>query len=440
MASKRVHILSAVNAAQVSKDGNRYRVKAVCGAVDGIVMNSMLYPGDQLKAGAPTLEGRPAPAGHPKNAAGQYISANSGEAMLEAYMGCVCMGARHEGGRTLTDVVINADLAGGHEAGKRLIKRLDAAINGENAEPIHVSTGLVCDVVEASGESNGKSYSRIATNIRYDHLAILLDEQGAGTPEQGVGMFLNAAGQPEQVEAVTLELNAQDKRHDGLVERLKARIGRLLGNEELSFDAIESGIYQSLPEGAWLREVYARHCIWTDKDGKHWQQDYSVSSSDGSVSLQGQAEEVVRKVEYQPISTNQEKDQVKDKIVAALNAAGIPIEGKDDSALLVAYNALVSEGASKPLREQLDAANAKVQTFEANARKAEDEKRDTLVAKLATNSQLTADELRLLPVATLEKLAANAQGAAPVIVGNADKQQQASEFAGYSLNAHTEVK
>jgi hypothetical protein len=36
--------------------------------------------------------------------------------------------------------------------------------------------------------------------MQFDHIAILLDEPGAGTPEEGVGMFVNADGQEGEVE------------------------------------------------------------------------------------------------------------------------------------------------------------------------------------------------------------------------------------------------
>ena len=207
---KRVHILSAVNAANVSKSGSTYTIRDVCGAVDAIVMNRMLYPGDQLAGAVNTLEGKPAPAGHPKNGAGQYISALNGEALLTSYAGAVCRNARHEGGRTLVDVVINEAQAKAHPDGLKVVERLDAAIAGTNSEPIHVSTGLYCEPITANGESGGKPYDRIATQIRYDHLAILLNERGAGTPEQGVGMFLNADGVEEPVESVAIAFNAAD--------------------------------------------------------------------------------------------------------------------------------------------------------------------------------------------------------------------------------------
>ena len=78
---KRVDIVSAVNAASVTKNGNKYTTRDVCGATDDIVMNQRLHPADQLAIGAPTLNGKPAPPGHPKNSSGQHISAANGEAL-----------------------------------------------------------------------------------------------------------------------------------------------------------------------------------------------------------------------------------------------------------------------------------------------------------------------------------------------------------------------
>jgi hypothetical protein len=427
MARKRVHILSAVNAANVSKTGSTYTIKDVCGAVDGIVMNSMLYPGQQLASAATSLEGKPAPAGHPKNSAGQHISATNGDALLTAYVGAICRNARHQGGRTLVDVVVNEAQARAHPDGVRLVERLDAAITGNSADPIHVSTGLFCEAIEANGESGGKSYSRIATAIKYDHLAILLNEQGAGTPADGVGMWLNAEGQPEEVEQVTLQANAEDKRSAGL----KAWVLRLLGNSgsaDMSFDAIQSGLHALLPEGGWLREVFDRYAVWTDKDGRLWRQDYTVGS-DGSLAFAGQVQEVTRKVTYEPITNSSKEDPVKDQILAALNAAGISTAGLDDAQLLAAYNSMVA----KPHKDALTAANSKLAEFEATARAAEDAQVTELATKLATNSStLSLDDFKALGLKRLQELAAKA---APVITGNAGAGTTGDdEFATYDPN------
>ena len=435
MTSKRVHILSVVNAGNVSKDGSTYTIKDVVGAIDDIVMNSRLYPADQLKAAAATLEGKPAPAGHPKNSAGQAISALNGEALASAWIGSYVLNARHEAGRTIADVVVNEAQARAHPDGAKLIERLDAAIAGNNAEPIHVSTGLMMDPIIANGESRGKKYNSIVTNIRYDHLAILLNEQGAATPDQGVGMFLNSAGEAEQVEEVIINTEPEDLRTRGLLGWIK----RLIGNEsEMSFDDIADKLRESLPQNSWLREVYSKRVIYVTeapgRDAAYFQQDYAIDSA-GSVSLLGSPVEVTRRVEYKPVETNTERtDAVKQHILAALNAAGIQTESMDESALLSAYNALIT----KPAADALSAANAKIAEIEAKEKAAEAAELDKLASQMAVNSALTADDLKALGLKRLREIQASAQGAAPVLATNS-ATKPASEFAGYSINQHLEA-
>lgn len=424
MAKKRVHLLSTVNASAVTKTGGTYTIRDVCGAVDEIVMNGMLYPADALAAAAPTLEGKPAPAGHPKNAAGQFISAVNGEALATAWIGSYVRNARHEGGRTLVDVVVNEAQAKAADAGARLLERLDAAIAGTNTEPIHVSTGLLCEVVNAAGESRGKKYSRVATNVQYDHLAILLDEKGAGTPDDGVGMFLNSAGQAEPVEAGHISTEPEDRRSAGLM----SWVMRLLGNAtDVSFDQITSGLYALMAEGCWVREVFDRYAVWTDAEGRMWRQDYSVSST-GSVAFSGLAIEVTRKVEYHPVTNRKDDDTMKEQILAALNAAGIKTDGLDEAALLTAYNAL----ARKPVEDRLTAANAKIAEREAADRAAEEAEATALATELAVNSQLTVEDLKQLGAKRLRELKGKA---APVLPGSGG--QGDDEFVGFSINEQT---
>ena len=429
---KRVHIRSAVNAANVSKAGGTYTIREVCGAVDDIVMNGVMYPAAELAAGVATLEGKPAPAGHPRNAAGQLISANSGDALLTCYAGAVCRNARHEGGRTLVDVVVNEAQARAHPDGPKLIERLDAAIAGTNAEPIHVSTGLLLKPITANGESRGKAYSAVATDLRYDHLAILLNERGAGTPAEGVGMFLNAAGQEEPVDEVVLNTAPDDKRAAGW----KAWLMRLIGNEgaDISFEQISEGLYKTLPEGAWVREVFSRYAVWRDRDGKLYSQPYTVAA-DGSVAWSGTAEEVREERSYEPVANHRKGDQMKDAIVAALNAAGVQTQGLDDAALLAAYAKL----SAKPAEDKLTAANSKLAEIEAAARAAEEAEVKALAAELATNSSLTADDLAKLGKARLLEIKAKAAGAAPIVAGNS-RGEQKSAYADYNPNEHFDSK
>lgn len=406
---QRVHILTAVNARNVSKDGGIYTIRDVVPTVDGIVMNGMLYPADESAKGALTLNDRPAPAGHPKDAEGRYITAASGAAMQSYYVGSVCTNARHIGGRTLVDITVHEAQAKALPEGQKIVARLDAALNGTSGDPIHVSTGLLCEPVVANGTSNGKPYERIATRIQYDHLAILLNEQGAGTPADGVGMWLNAAGAPAQVESVRIDTLAEDKRTAGLLGWVR----RLLGNsDELSMRAIEDGLGATLPGGAWITDVYTRYAIWRDEAGKYWRQDYAVSS-EGALSWTGQPVEVERKVSFEEVTSNQGADPVKDTILAALTAAGVQTAGLTDAAALAAYNALIV----RPVEDRLTAANSKLAAAELAANAAADAELTTLAAELQVNTSLTVADFKAMGLTRLRELKV-ASKAAPVVTSN----------------------
>lgn len=432
MSKKRVHIVAAVNAANISKTGSTYTIRDVCGATDGIVMNGRLYPAEQLAAGAPGLNGKPAPAGHPKNSAGKFISAANGEALATAWIGAYCTNARHEGGRTLVDVIVNGDMAQASPKGKALVERLDAAIAGTNADAIHVSTGLNLVEVVANGESRGKKYTSIATNLQYDHLAILLDQPGAGTPEQGVGMFLNSAGDEAEVETVEVTNAPEDRRFEGAMGWLRG----LFANKDVSFDQITSQLQTLLADGQWIREVFTSYLIWSDRDGKMWRQEYHKAEN-GSLALVAQPVEVIRQVSYEPVTNQEKDDQVKELIIAALNAAGISgVAAMTDAQLLNSFEAVKAKphiDALNAEKEKLVAANSQIAGFEAEKAQVLNAERDTLAADLAVNSSLTVDDFKLMPLARLKELKANSK-AAPVVVGNSGQQTAGDEFAGYDLN------
>ncbi|TPG27269.1 hypothetical protein EAH83_01825 [Variovorax ginsengisoli] len=236
-------------------------------------------------------------------------------------------------------------------------------------------------------------------------------------------MFVNAQGEEEEVETVSVNTDPVDRRGEGL---LKTLLRKLLGNgSELSFDQIDSGLRALLPEGSWPREVYAREFVWVDRDDRLFKQGYAISA-DGSLAFVGEAVEVTRKVAYVPI-TNHKDDPVKEHILAALNAAGISTAGLDDTKLLSAYNSLVQ----KPTEEKLVAANSRIAELETAKTAVENAERDVMATKLATNSSLTAEDFKAMGLARLKELNAKA---APIVIGNAGGKP-GDEFAGYDLNA-----
>lgn len=208
MKRNRVNVLTVVNSASnistETIDGKPHIVvRGITPVVDDIVMNRKLYPAAEIEKAYNTLERNPMPLGHPK-VDGKHVSARDVRAVNEYHVGAWLQNVSHEGGKVMGDMYVNRQYAESSEKGKRLINRLDEMIAGTNSEPIHISTGLLYSGIAANGESKGKKYNEIATNMMFDHVAVLLDEPGAGTPEEGVGIFVNAEGDELEIEVVNL--------------------------------------------------------------------------------------------------------------------------------------------------------------------------------------------------------------------------------------------
>jgi len=208
MKRNRVNVLTVVNSASnittETIDGKPHIVvRGITPVVDDIVMNRKLYPAAEIEKAYNTLERNPMPLGHPK-VDGKHVSARDVRAVNEYHVGAWLQNVNHTDGKVTGDMYVNRQYAESSDKGKRLINRLDEMLAGTNADPIHISTGLLYSGIAANGESKGKKYNEIATNMMFDHVAVLLDEPGAGTPDEGVGIFVNSDGDEQQIETVNL--------------------------------------------------------------------------------------------------------------------------------------------------------------------------------------------------------------------------------------------
>jgi hypothetical protein len=195
MKQVRVNIRSICNVAAVRREKRNGRdVMIVPSATlpDDVVMNGIRYPADEIEKSYATLNRTPAPLGHPM-INGQFVSARDPEGINIGYIGAWNENARRENGRVFLDKVIDIDFASRTEGGKSVL----AAINA--GDPVHTSTGLLCELEACSDEGA----SHIARNMLFDHDAILLGEDGAATPSQGVGMLVNG----RQVEVINSSID-----------------------------------------------------------------------------------------------------------------------------------------------------------------------------------------------------------------------------------------
>lgn len=363
MKRNRVNVLTVVNSASnittETIDGKPHIVvRGITPVVDDIVMNRKLYPAAEIEKAYNTLERNPMPLGHPK-VDGKHVSARDVRAVNEYHVGAWLQNVSHKDGKVTGDMYVNRQYAESSDKGKLLINRLDEMLAGTNSDPIHISTGLLYSGIAANGESKGKKYNEIATNMMFDHVAVLLDEPGAGTPEEGVGIFVNSEGDEQQIEVARLT-DGIDCTRDGLLNKTKFFFTNA---SNFSFDDISRAISDKLREGDTEDKWLWPETVWPDSfiyrnDTKYLKQKYLIDD-DGKAVLVGEPVEVVRKPTEYEIKTNGENDPMKELIINALQAAGKPTEGKSDAELMDAYNQMAAEKAAKTETPEEKAAREK---------------------------------------------------------------------------------
>lgn len=374
-----VNVLSVINSASnitsETIDGVEHIVvKDVCPVIDDIVLNGGLYPADEIAKGFKSLEGKPMPYGHPK-IEGQYVSASNVRAVNEFHIGAFARNVRKDADRVLMDMCINRRYAEATDKGKEVVNRLDDMKAGKKVDPIGVSTGLGLNRAAGNGTSKGKKYNWIATNQDYDHCAILLHETPAGTPQEGVGIFVNAQGDEMEIQNANLA-DASDLTKEGLLNKTKFFFTNA---SNFSFDDIQRAISDKLREGRgkdsylWPESVWPDTFIYRD-DAKYFKQKYLIDDG-GKAVFVGEPVEVVRKPTEYEIKTNGENDPMKELIINALKAAGKPTDGKSDTELMDAYNQMAAEKAAPKETPEEKAAREK---------KEADDKKDK---DTATNSE-----------------------------------------------------
>ena len=227
MKRARVNIRTATNAAAIRRemrDGREVIVVPSATLPDGVVMNRIRYPAAAIEAGFRSLENTPAPLGHP-SLGGKFVSASDPRGMVRGFIGAWNENARREGGRVLLDKVIDVEFARQSEGGKAVLNAID------KGEPVHTSTGLYCLLTAAQGDA---AADWVASDMVFDHDAILIGESGAATPEQGVGMMVNAlAADGSAVEVVNSFLSDAERELDWAVDDVVRALDRLEGASRL---------------------------------------------------------------------------------------------------------------------------------------------------------------------------------------------------------------
>lgn len=220
----RVNIRTVANMTAIRRERRNGRDKIIVPSAtlpDDVIMNGIKYPAAEIAKSFGSLENKPAPLGHP-TINGQFVSASDPEGINIGWIGAHNENVRQEKGRVFVDKVIDVARASESEGGRAVIE----AINEGN--PIHTSTGVFLNK-GPKDDNDARPHEHTALNMFFDHDAILLGEEGAATPDQGVGIFVNSDGSSSEVEVINSTLAEDlDDQVEWLAENLASAMDRRL--------------------------------------------------------------------------------------------------------------------------------------------------------------------------------------------------------------------
>ncbi|QYJ23426.1 hypothetical protein KYT87_09485 [Achromobacter sp. ES-001] len=248
-----VNIRTQVNSKSIRREQHNGREHIVIPSYTmpfDVVMNGGLYPKDQIVANYKKLEGTLAPLGHP-TVNGAFVSAFSPEGINLGHIGAWNRNTKLVGNRVYTEKWIDVEVAQNTEGGRRVIERVEQLEKGEG-EPVHTSVAVF---LEREPAVNADGYEWTAKIHGIDHDAILLDEPGAATPEQGVGLMVNAdQAVPVQANAGALVGESFRERENRIQAAAKARFAP--GAEEYVWVADFTDTQAVLVRNGDVAEVY----------------------------------------------------------------------------------------------------------------------------------------------------------------------------------------
>lgn len=171
-------INQTAKATRTQRDGRQFLVVPVVGLMEG-VFNGEFVSAEELARFPQSWNGRPVLIGHPKNEAGDFISANS-IALLAEVAGQIWDTDFSEG-KLKFNVWLDEATTKSIEGGGALLQRLSSG------QIIEGSTAYFRQLLDQAGTMDGESFAGKAVNLVPDHFVFLLDTEGACSIDDGCG-------------------------------------------------------------------------------------------------------------------------------------------------------------------------------------------------------------------------------------------------------------
>jgi len=369
-----VNITTKVNSQSIRREtynGREHLVLPSYTLPANVVMNGGLYTQEQIDAHYKGLEGTLAPLGHPQ-VNGQFVSAFSPEGLNVGYVGAWNRNVKKSGNRIYLEKWVDVARASESEGGRELLERVAAIERGDDVPPIHTSVAAFLDQLDPNEHQRATGAEWVADIHGMDHDAILLHEVGAATPEQGVGLMVNA----------------------DLAQPLKANSGALVGEsyrerEQRLDRAAKAKFAPGTDEYAWVADFTDSQVVIVRNGGDA--QVYGYSADGGKITIDDNGTVVARQESWVAVVANKFKALFTPQEQPAPNhktEGDMPLtkeELEQIGSMIGQAVATNTEAAIKPLAEKVDAlqANQKqlADTLTANSRAEEKAKRDA-VAKV----------------------------------------------------------
>lgn len=383
-----VNVTTKVNSQAIRRESYNGREHLVLPSYTlpaNVVMNDGLYTASEIDAHYQGLEGTLAPLGHPQ-LNGAFISAFSPEGINQGHIGAWNRNVKKSGNRIYLEKWVDTQIANQSEGGRELISRVEAIERGEDVPPIHTSVAVFLDQLEPNEQQKDTGAKWVAKIHGMDHDAILLHEVGAATPEQGVGLMVNA----------------------DLATPLKANSGALIGesyrDREQRLDrAAKDKFAPGENEYAWVADFTDSQVVIIRNGGAA--QVYGYTSEGGKITFDETGTPVARQESWVTVVANKVKSLFNPQGQPATNhqtEGDMPLTTEEKQELITEIGKGLAANfaeALKPIAEKVDALQANhnqlAETLTANSRAEEKTKREAVAAvlgELAANA-LTGEAL-----------------------------------------------
>lgn len=383
-----VNVTTKVNSQAIRRESYNGREHLVLPSYTlpaNVVMNDGLYTASEIDAHYQGLEGTLAPLGHPQ-LNGAFISAFSPEGINQGHIGAWNRNVKKSGNRIYLEKWVDTQIANQSEGGRELISRVEAIERGEDVPPIHTSVAVFLDQLEPNEQQKATGAKWVAKIHGMDHDAILLHEVGAATPEQGVGLMVNA----------------------DLAMPLKANSGALIGesyrDREQRLDrAAKDKFAPGENEYAWVADFTDSQVVIIRNGGAA--QVYGYTSEGGKITFDETGTPVARQESWVTVVANKVKSLFNPQGQPATNhqtEGDMPLTTEEKQELINEIGKGLAANfaeALKPITEKVDALQANhnqlAETLTANSRAEEKTKREAVAAvlgELAANA-LTGEAL-----------------------------------------------